>query len=318
MKGKNVLVTGGLGFIGSNLAIKLVELGANVTIIDSLTDFCGGNRFNIHTVKDKIRLELIDIKDEGVKELVKDQDLIFNLAGHTGHAQSVKNPLKDYEINSYAQVKFLETCRKHSNAKIIYAGTRAQYGRILYVPVDEKHPLNPVDVNGINKTTAEKYHLLYSKYYGIKSVSLRLTNVYGPRHYMKDNRFGFLNWFIRLAMDDKLITVYDGKQLRDFNYVADVVSAFLKAADLKEGVFNIGSGNPISVLDLAKLTVEAAKKGKIEIKGFTEERKQLEIGDYYTDFSRFKEETGWTPKVGLKEGLQKTVDFYAQNKALYW
>ena len=228
---KNILITGGLGFIGSNLAKRLVSLGAKVTLVDSLIPEYGGNLFNITGIKNRVRVNISDIRDEfSLRYLVQGQDYIFNLAGQTSHLDSMNDPYTDLDINARAQLTLLETCRKYnSNVKIIFASTRQIYGKPDYLPVDEKHPVRPVDVNGINKVAGEWYHILYNNVYGIRSCALRLTNTYGPGMRIKDARQTFLGIWIRLLIEGKPIEIWEGQQLRDFNYIDDVVDAFLIA-----------------------------------------------------------------------------------------
>src|SRR3990172_1432866 len=244
--------------------------------------------------------------------LVKGQDLIFNLAGTLSHIDSMKDPFTDLEINCVSQLYLLEDCRKNNlNVKILFAGTRGQYGKALYLPVDEKHPMHPIDVNGINNIAGEWYHILYYNAYGIKTTSLRLTNTYGPRHQMKHSKQGFLNWFIRLAIDNEDITIYEpGSQKRDFNYVDDVVEAMLlaMASDKTNGeVFNLGTGEPRSIKDIAEMAVKTAGSGKIKFVPYPEEKKKIEIGDYYSSFKKINQILGWKPKVLLEEGFIRTV-----------
>lgn len=322
-RGKKVLITGGLGFIGSNLAHELVKLGSDVTIIDALYPKGGGNLFNIKGVEDKIKLNFADMRDTAaVNQLVKDKDYIFNLAAQLSHVESMENPFEDLEINCLGTLALLEACRKYNcEAKIIFSGTRSQYGKIIYTPVDEKHPITPVDTNGISKNAAEQYHLLYYRTYGIRATSLRLTNTYGPRHLMKHNRQGFLNWFIRQAMDNELIKIYgDGLQIRDFHYVDDVVQAHLLAGESKrsEGdVFNLGGENS-NLINLVKLIIKIAQKGSFELIPFPDERKKIEIGNYIANYEKIKKMLGWEPKIGLEEGIRKTVEFYEKHRKEYW
>jgi nucleoside-diphosphate-sugar epimerase len=320
----NVLITGGLGFIGSNLARKLIELGANVTIIDALLPNGGGNLFNIHGIEEKVKLTTADIRNASIMDqIVKEKEYIFNLAAQLSHASSMDDPFTDLDINCRGHLTVLEACRKHNpEVKIVYTGSRSQYGKMLYMPVDEKHPINPTDPNGISKHAGEQYHLLYSNVYGIKAVSLRLTNTYGPRHQMKHSKQGFVGWFVRLAIDNSTIKIYgDGKQLRDLNYIDDVVSALLMvAADDKANgeVFNLGSGSPTSLINLAKLIVKIAAKGKYELVPYPKDVKKIEIGDYVADIMKIKNIIGWEPRVALEEGLRKMIEFYEKNRSKYW
>lgn len=323
-KSKNVLITGGAGFIGSNVAIKLVELGANVTVIDSLIPDYGGNLFNLEPIKDKIKLNISDVRDEySMKYLIKDQDYLFNLAGQTSHLDSMTNPYSDLEINAKAQLSILESCRRYNNnIKIVFASTRQIYGKPQYLPVDEKHPLYPVDVNGINKMAGEWYHIVYNNVYNIKSVVLRLTNTYGPRMRVKDARQTFLGIWIRNTVEKKKILVFgDGKQIRDFNYVDDVVNAFLLAAqsdDANGMIFNLGADDPISLIDTANLIKEISSNVQYELIPFPPDRKAIDIGDYYADYRMIRSKLGWQPKVSLKEGLTRTIGYYSKFSSYYW
>lgn len=322
-KDAEVLVTGGLGFIGSNLAYKLVELGANITIVDAMIPNVGGNLYNITEIKDKVKLNFADIRDgNAMNQLVKDKDYIFNLAAQLSHTESMKDPFSDLDINCRGHLILLEACRKFNDeVKIIYTGTRAQYGKILYNPVDEKHPINPTDANGITKHACEQYHLLYYNVYGIKTTSLRLTNTYGPRHQMKHKEQGFIGWFIRQAMDNEEIKIFgEGQQLRDINYIDDVVDALLTAAinDKAYGdAFNLG-GCPISLLNLVKLIIEVVGRGTYKLIEYPQEWEKIEIGDYIADVTKIKKALGWEPKTDIEEGLIKTVRYYEKNKPNYW
>ncbi len=323
-KNKNILITGGLGFIGSTLAHKLVDFNANVLIVDSLIPEYGGNLFNIDKIKNKVKVNIADIRDQnGMNYLVKNQDYIFNLAGTLSHIDSMKDPFTDLEINCNSQLSLLESCRKNNpNVKIIFSGTRGQYGKAQYLPVDEKHPLNPTDVNGINNIAGEAYHILYNNVYGIKATSLRLTNTFGPRHQMKHSKQGYLNWFIRLVIENKKIQIYgDGMQKRDFNYVDDVVDALLLAgaSDKANGeVFNLGTSEPISVLDSLKAIIKITKKGSYELIPFPAEKKAIEIWDYYADYSKIKNMLGWEPKVSFEDGIARTIEYYEKYKNYYF
>lgn len=321
---KKVLITGGLGFIGSNLARKLVEKGANVTLVDSLIPQYGGNTHNIADIRDKVSVNICDIRDPyAISYLLDSQDFLFNLAGQTSHMDSMEDPKTDLEINSTAQLSILEACRKVNNhIKIIFASTRQLYGKPEYLPVDENHPVRPVDVNGINKLAGEWYHLLYNNVYGIRACALRLTNTYGPGMRVKDARQTFLGIWIRLLLEGKPIKVFgDGLQLRDFNYVDDCVDAMLRAGlseKVNGKVFNLGSSEVISLKSLAELLVSLKMRGTYEVIPFPQARKAIDIGDYYSDYSLFHKTVGWEPKVTLREGLEKTLDYYATNQSLYW
>jgi len=254
--------------------------------------------------------------------LVQNKDYIFNLAGTLSHIDSMRDPYTDLEINCRSQLSILESCRKYNpKVKILFAGTRGQYGKPDYLPVDEKHLMHPSDVNGINNMAGEWYHILYNNVYGIKATSLRLTSTYGPRHQMKHSRQGIINWFIRLALDDEMINIYgDGKQIRDTNYVDDVVEAMLlaMASDKTNGeVYNLG-GEPINLIDLVKLIIQIAGKGKYQLIPYPEDSKPVEIGDYIADWTKIKNTLSWEPKVLLKEGLKRTIEYYEKYKNHYW
>lgn len=322
--GKKILITGGAGFIGSNLAIKLVELEANVTIIDSLIPEYGGNLFNLEPIKNKVKLNISDVRDEhSMKYLIKGHDYLFNLAGQTSHIDSMNDPLTDLEINARAQLSILEASRRYNpEIKIVFASTRQIYGKPQYLPVDEKHPLYPVDVNGINKMAGEWYHLVYNDVYKIRSVVLRLTNTYGPRMRVKDARQTFLGiWIRNVIVRDKILVFGDGKQVRDFNYVDDVVDAILLAAQSNEVngmIFNLGADDPINLEDTAKLMMEISPKTNYELVPFPADRKAIDIGNYYADYGKIKFKLGWQPNVKLKDGLKRTIDFYKIFQNNYW
>ncbi|MCX5778179.1 MAG: NAD-dependent epimerase/dehydratase family protein [Elusimicrobia bacterium] len=321
--GKRVLVTGGLGFIGSTLAYRLVELNAIVTLVDSLIPDYGGNLFNIHGIEDKVKVNISDVRDiSSMNYLVQGQDYVFNLAGTLSHTDSMKDPFTDLNINCVAQLSILESCRKHNpGVKILFAGTRGQYGKADYLPVDEKHLMHPTDVNGINNIAGERYHILYNNVYGIRACSLRLTNTFGPRHQMKHHRQGIINWFIRQILEGQKVKIFgDGKQIRDTNYVDDVVEAMLMAmeSDKTNGeAFNIGH-NPINLKDIVEQMIQIHGSGSYEIVPFPPDSKSIEIGDYIADYSKFSKATGWIPKVKLSEGIRNTFQYYKKNKQYYW
>ena len=322
--GKQVLITGGLGFIGSHLARRLVSSGARVTLVDSLIPQYGGNLFNIQDIRDRLTVNISDVRDpHAMAYLVKGQDFLFNLAGQTSHMDSMQDPRTDLDINAASQLSILEACRQHNTGiKLIFASTRQLYGKPDYLPVDERHPIRPVDVNGINKLAGEWYHLLYNNVYGIRACALRLTNTYGPGMRVKDARQTFLGIWVRNLIEGKPVLIFgDGAQLRDFNYVDDVVEALLVAAvsDKANGeVFNLGSREVINLKELAELMVEMYPGGRYELVAFPPERKAIDIGDYYSDFTKIKDAIGWEPKISLKDGLRRSIDYYSLHHAYYW
>lgn len=316
--GARILITGGLGFIGSNLARRLVKLGAKVTLVDSLVPQYGGNLVNAAGIEDCVRINISDVRDEhSMHYLVQDHDFLFNLAGQTSHLDSMNDPYTDLEINCRAQLSILEACRKcNPSIKIVFASTRQMYGKPEYLPVDERHLLRPVDVNGINKMSGEWYHILYNNVHNIRACALRLTNTYGPRMRVKDARQTFLGVWIRLVVEGRPFDVWGGTQLRDFTYVEDAVDAFLLAAasDQANGrVFNLGGEPPISLRDLAELLTEVAGAGAYQIREYPADRKPIDIGDYFADFSAIHSELGWKPSVCLRDGLARTVAFYRES-----
>jgi len=322
--GKRVLVTGGLGFIGSNLACRLVELGAKVCVIDFLDSRYGGNLFNVEAFKDRAQVVIADIRDQALmSHLVVDQDILFNLAGQISHLGSIEDPRTDLEINCSSVLAILELCRLHNpGIKIVYSSTRQIYGRPRYLPVDEEHPMEPVDFNGISKMAGGWYHILYNRVYGMRTTSLRLTNVYGPHMWVKDGRLSFIGlWFRQLVEGKEILVFGDGQQIRDFNYIDDVVEALLLSAAhaCTDGqIYNLGGDEPISLLKLAQLMLEVHGSGSYRLVEFPEERKRIDIGDYYGDYSKMRTELGWQPRVSLREGIARTLAFYAQNAGHYW
>jgi UDP-glucose 4-epimerase len=321
-RGRSVLITGGLGFIGSTLARRLVDLGADVLIVDSMIPQYGGNWFNLNGIEDRVKVNLADLRDRHVlPHLVHGRDVIFNLVGQTSHLDSMTDPLTDLAINTEAQLHLLEACRKEApDTRIVFASTRQIYGAPAYLPVDEKHPLVPPDVNGINKLAGEFYHLLYHRVHGLKASSLRLTNTYGPRMRVKDARQTFLGIWIRLALQGKPFEVWGGEQLRDFTFVDDAVEAFLAAVTpATEGkAFNIGGFPPLSLTSLAETLIAANGGGTSVIREFPADRKKIDIGDYHADDSAFRAATGWAPRVDMSEGLRRTLEWFRINLPHYW
>lgn len=321
---KNALITGGCGFIGSNLARKLLANGARVTIVDSLVPSYGGNLQNIADIRDKVWLNIADVRDShAMSYLIRDQDYLFNLAGQTSHMDSMTDPYTDLEINAKAQLSILEAARQFNpSIRIVFASTRQLYGKPQYLPVDEQHPIVPVDVNGINKLAGEGYYLLYNNVYGIRSTCLRLTNTYGPGMRVKDARQTFLGIWIKQMLNGQAIQVFgDGEQLRDFNYVDDVVDAILHAATKDKAIgeiINLGSSEVIGLADLAKKMVEIYGSGRWDLVPFPAERKSIDIGDYYSNWDKANSILGWSPSVNLSEGLKRSIDFYRRDGAFYW
>lgn len=319
---RRVLITGALGFIGSNLARRLVELGAQVLLIDSLIPEYGGNLFNIAGLADRVRLNISDVRDaHSMRYLVQGQDYLFNLAGQTSHMDSMQDPDTDLEINCRAQLSILEACRKYNpQIKVVFASTRQLYGKPDYLPVDEKHLRRPVDVNGINKMAGEWYHILYNNVYGLRACSLRLTNTYGPRMRVKDARQTFLGVWLRLLVEGKPFEVWEGHQLRDFTYVDDAVEAFLLAAmsEASNGeIFNLGGEPVVSLKELADLMIEVNGGGEYVTRSYPADRKRIDIGDFYADYTYIRRTLGWEPKVHLREGLRRAIEFYRANLPHY-
>jgi UDP-glucose 4-epimerase len=321
-QGARVLITGGLGFIGSNLARRLDSLGASITVVDSLIPDYGGNLHNIEGLQQRLQVNVSDVRDShSLRFLVQEKDYLFNLAGQTSHLDSMLNPMPDLEINCQAQLSILETCRAYNpQIKIVFASTRQIYGRPDRLPVGETHPLNPVDVNGINKMAGEKYHLLYSDLYGMHATALRLTNTIGPRMRIKDARQTFVGLWVRQLLEGNPIEVWGGKQLRDFTDVEDAVDAFLMAAaspSTNGQVYNLGGSEVVDLISLAKLMVEVNGSGEYAIREFPADRRAIDIGDYYADFSKITAELGWTPKKRLRETIESTLSYFRANVSHY-
>jgi len=320
--GARVLITGGLGFIGSNLARRLIEDGAEVVLLDSMAPEYGGNLYNIAGIESRVRVNISDVRDpHSMRYMVQGCDYLFNLAGQTSHLDSMQDPFTDLEINCGAQLSILEACRKHNpSVKVVFASTRQIYGKPDYLPVDETHLLRPVDVNGINKMAGEWYHILYNNVFNVAGCSLRLTNTYGPRMRVRDARQTFLGVWLRLIVEGKPFEVWAGEQLRDFTYVDDAVEALVLAALDKNSagrVFNVGGDSVISLLKLAELLVELNGRGEFEQRSFPEDRKRIDVGDYYADDKLIRNVLGWAPRVGLRDGLARTLAYYHEHLARY-
>ena len=307
--GADVLVTGGLGFIGSNVARRLVQLGARVTLVDSMIPDYGGNLFNVHDIRDDVTVNIADVRDRAAMDrLVQGRDYLFNLAGQVSHIDSMLDPFTDLDINCRSQLSILESCR-HNNldVKVVFAGSRQQYGRPRYLPVDEEHPLRPADVNGVNKMAGEAYHLLFH-------------DVYGPGMRIKDARQNFLGIWLRLVIEGKPFEVWGGEQRRDMLYIEDAVDAFLAAAvsPATEGLaLNVGGDAPYTLTDIAAALVTANGGGNYAIREFPEERKKIDVGDFVTDDRRFRELADWAPRTSLAEGLARSIAYYRPRMPLY-
>jgi UDP-glucose 4-epimerase len=324
-KGRSVLITGGLGFIGSNLAHRLSKIeDVKISIIDSLAEGQGGNLYNIEGIKDRVKVSVADMSDSWItNHLVGGVDYIFNLAGSVSHIDSMKMPHNDLHFNCGAHLSLLEACRMFNpGVKVVFTSTRQVYGKPAYLPVDEQHRIQPTDINGINKHAAEMYHLLYDRAYGLRTVVLRLTNTYGERQQLNHNRQGFISWFIRQAMDGETIQLFgDGRQRRDLNYVDDVVDALLLAGLSEEAegeVFNLGHSDHSSLAEIATELISLTGRGTVLGVPFPPERQLTDVGNCYCCFKKIEHVLGWRPKTDLREGLKRTIEFYQQNREQYW
>jgi len=323
-RGTRCLITGGLGFIGSTLAIRLAEIGAEVTLVDAMIPEYGGNLFNIAPVRDRVTINFGDIGDiHAMTWLVQGQDYVFHLAGQVSHVMSLTNPYPDIDYNIRGTVVLMEAMRKHNpHGKVIFTGTRGQYGSAVKLPVAEDAPTNPKGIYEITNLTAEKIIQVYNDTHGVHSVMLRLTNVYGPRAQMRHSQYGVANWFVRLALDDETLKVFgDGQIKRDFLYVDDCVDAILISGlspNARGEVLNVGVDHPTTFLELVQTLISVAQSGGWEFAPFSAERKAQEPGDFYSDISKIRSLTGWSPTVSLTHGLGETVAYYRKHRANYW
>ena len=324
-RGKRALVTGGMGCLGSHLSIALTELGCRVTIVDSHHPMFGANEFNLEPIRGRYDLHVCDIRDvDAMNYLIQGQDLLFHIGMQTSHVDSMTDPFWDIDVNCRGNMVVYEAVRHHNpGCHVIYAGTRGQYGVLEKIPVDEKHRMQPTDVYGVNKVAAEGYGFVYHRAYGMKFTSLRVNNCYGPRHQMRHGKYGILNWFIRIAMDGKTISLYgDGGQKRDYNYVDDATDAFLRAGAQLERcngeAFNLGSGKARTLKEATEMVIRYSGSGSLQLSPWPEDRKAIETGDYFADYSKFTQATGWKPRVEMEQGLEKTVAYYKRHKEHYW
>ncbi|HLL77727.1 MAG TPA: NAD-dependent epimerase/dehydratase family protein [Pyrinomonadaceae bacterium] len=322
--GRSALVTGGLGFIGSNLVRRLVEMGVKVAVLDALMPDQGGNPYNLRDLLGQIEVHTADMRDpKAVNHLVGGVDYVFNLAGSVSHLDSMRQPLRDLELNCAAHLTLLEACRHFNpHVKIVFTSTRQVYGRPVYLPLDEQHRVAPLDINGINKLAAEHYHLLYHRAYATRTVCLRLTNTYGPRQLLHHSRHGFIAWFIRQAMDGGVIELFgEGRQRRDMNYVDDVVEALLLAGASEEAegeIYNLGADEPVSLAELAEELISITGRGTVRRVPFPPEQQLIDVGNTHSSYAKIESALGWRPRTPLREGLERTVEFYQQHRAHYW
>lgn len=323
-KGRNALITGGLGFIGSAIAVRLAGLGARVTIVDAMLPGYGGNLFNIEDIKDQVTVNFSDIRDKhSMNYLVKDQDYIFHLAGQVDHILSLTDPFPDIDINIRGCAVLMEAVRQHApRARVIYTGTRGQYGPAVHLPVNEDTPMHPKGLYELSNLTAEKIMLIYNEHHSVATTVLRLTNIYGPRAQMRHSRYGVVNWFVRVALDDGTIKVFGkGDLKRDFLYIDDAVEAILLSSLDERAVgevFNVGRDVPSDFLELAQKVIETAGKGRWEFAPFSPERAAQEPGHFYSDITKIRSMLGWEPATDLETGLRKTIEFYSKYREHYW
>ena len=319
-----ILITGGLGFIGSNLAARLLREGARVTLCDAMIEGYGGNLANVREIRSEVAVNFADVRDETVMgQLVEGQDIVFHLAAQVSHVMSLSDPYPDIDINIKGTAAVLEACRKRNpQALVIRSGTRGQYGPAVKLPVSEEAPSDPRGIYEISQLSAEMICRTYTRIHGVRTVPLRLTNVYGPRAQMKHSHFGVVNWFVRLALEGRPIPIFGtGKILRDFLYVEDCVEALLAAAREPRAigeVLNVGHDRPSTFLEVAEILCELVPEARIEFTEFSPERKAQEPGDFVSDITKIRGMLGWEPKIGLRDGLARTVDFYRERKADYF
>lgn len=323
-EGKRVLITGGLGFLGSNIARQLVEYGADVTILDALLPLYGGNRVNIRGIDDRVKVIIGDIRDfRLIEEIIEGKDIIFNLAGQVSYIDSIDIPFEDLDINCKGHLVILDACRhRNPGVKMVFASSRMVLGKIIYTPVDEKHPTEPLTIYGIHKLTAEKYYLAYHKTYNLKTVILRITNPYGVRQQMKHSKYSLVGWFLRQAMEDKTIRVFgDGRQLRNYIYVDDIVEGFLRAgvSDNANGeVYNMGFGQSCHFSDMVKTVLKVVGKGNLEYVSWPDNYERVETGSFEISLEKAKRDLQWSPETGLEEGISRMYEYYRELKEYYW
>ncbi len=322
-EGKRVLITGGAGFIGSSLAHALVDLGAQVTVLDAMLLLYGGNLFNLEDVNKKLTFVEGDIRDKDLMaQLVKDQDVIFNLAAQVSYIDSKDQPFLDLDINCKGHLNVLEAVRVVApKCRVIFSSSRLVYGKILKSPVSEDHPTDPLSIYGIHKLTAEKYYQYYHKNFGINTIVARIPNPYGPRQQMKHNKYSIAGWFVRQALEGQAITIFgDGKQERDYLYIDDIIDAFLKLAEKGRAgeVYNMGLQERTTFVDMVDAILSEIPTGKKKHIPWPENYEKNETGSYIADTSKINKDTSWLAKVNLKEGIHRMVEYYKENKKHYW
>lgn len=324
LRGKKVLIFGGLGLIGSSVARKCISAGAVVTIADNRAPDYGANDFNLADLDGKYELIIGDIRESSFVDLmVRERDYIFNFAAQVNHNISIEKPILDNQLNCIGHLNVLMGCKNYNpTAKIVYPGSRLQYGRIHHLPVNETHPREPMSIYAIHKDTAENYYQAFYKHYGIRSVCFRITNPYGPRSQMKSSGYSLINWFIRLAMDGQKVTVFgDGRQQRDYIFIDDLVDGMITAVvnPVSDGkIYNLGSGQPTKFIDMAETIVSVVGQGQVEKIPWPKNYDNFETGDFYADISKIIAEINWRPALDLRVGIEKTVDYYRQYREKYW
>jgi len=321
---RSVLILGGLGFIGSTLAHLLVKYGAKVTLIDNYLPDHGANSFNLEGIRDQVRVHISDLRNrEALSVLVKDQDMVFNLAAQTSHLDSMTEPFLDLDINCRGNLTFLEVCREQRpDLRVVYVGTRAFYGAPKQTPVSEEAPLKPLDIYSVNRLAAEQYHFVYHQHYGLPVTSLRLGNLYGPRGQMQHPRYNVLNYFVRMALEKRIIQIYgDGLQQRDYVYIEDACNALLLAGASEQAIgkiYNVGSGGSRSFLDLVQEIIRLSNQGDYQHRDWPKGSKAFDVGDFITDITAIKKDLNWRPQTSISEGLGATIDFYRKHANHYW
>jgi UDP-glucose 4-epimerase len=320
---KNILITGGAGFLGSSLAHALVARGAKVTILDAMLPLYGGNLFNLEDIKDSVEFIQGDIRDEEiVRQVVVGKDIIYNFAAQVSYIDSKDQPFLDLDINGKGHLNVLELVRQFApNARILFSSSRMVYGKILTTPVSENHPTDPLSLYGIHKLLAEKYYSYYTHTFGLDTVSIRIPNPYGPRQQMKHSKYSIVGWFVRQAMEGKPITIFgDGSQERDYLYVDDIVDAFLELTvhGVAGEVYNIGSEERVTFGGMVDTVLAEVGSGSKECIPWPENYEKNETGNYVADTSKIEQITSWKPSVTLEQGIAKMVEYYKKNKAQYW